>query len=376
MSEPTLGTVMAAVDGLVAAAGDPAVLPGAVEDVRRLFSGSKACLARFGTDLDVGDAIATDVDPGLQRRISGDLKPDFQVLSAAIERVPFGLVYQLHSVAGREWLMNTRAFHEWFAPQDMYDGIACRLVGDPQSYWFFDVQRGKSQPRFDTAERDMLRLLSPVLTRTMEVRRHLGRVELDRDMARDTLDMLADGVVIVDRDLTIIHANDAAERLITAVRSALLTRRGRLAARQGDDQRALKAIVAETLLAHDSPLRRHSSSFVARAGGREQPALSICALPFAGLRYPGRVVIAIKPLSGRPDMTDHLARLFGLTPAEARLAGLLAAGTTVADAASTLAVRLSTVRTHLARLFQKTGTRQQSQLVALLNSVSPPFPAA
>jgi DNA-binding CsgD family transcriptional regulator len=57
---------------------------------------------------------------------------------------------------------------------------------------------------------------------------------------------------------------------------------------------------------------------------------------------------------------------FDLTTAEARVAGLLAAGHSVAGIGDKLGIGVNTVRTHLQRAFAKTGTRRQSELVALV----------
>ena len=71
-----------------------------------------------------------------------------------------------------------------------------------------------------------------------------------------------------------------------------------------------------------------------------------------------------------PDLS-LLHGLFDLTPKEAALAAALASGLTLKQAAAQHAVRMSTARTHLEHIFQKTGTHQQSQLVLLLKSAQP-----
>jgi DNA-binding CsgD family transcriptional regulator len=62
----------------------------------------------------------------------------------------------------------------------------------------------------------------------------------------------------------------------------------------------------------------------------------------------------------------RLRELYGLTPAEARLAGLLAEGRVLKSAAAELGITLQTARTHLKRIFGKTGAANQAQLVRLL----------
>jgi DNA-binding CsgD family transcriptional regulator len=65
-----------------------------------------------------------------------------------------------------------------------------------------------------------------------------------------------------------------------------------------------------------------------------------------------------------------LAGLFDLSPAEARLAISLASGTPLKSAADASDIKFSTARSYLEQIFRKTGTNQQSQLVALLKSAS------
>lgn len=60
-----------------------------------------------------------------------------------------------------------------------------------------------------------------------------------------------------------------------------------------------------------------------------------------------------------------LTRIFKLTCAEARVLALLAEDRTPAEIGATLGVSVTTVRTHLQSLYQKTGSRRQPELVRL-----------
>jgi DNA-binding CsgD family transcriptional regulator len=64
-----------------------------------------------------------------------------------------------------------------------------------------------------------------------------------------------------------------------------------------------------------------------------------------------------------------LMSLFGLTPAEARLASTLAGGLDPARAAQEIGVSRVTARNQLRTIFAKTGTHRQSELVALLSRI-------
>jgi DNA-binding CsgD family transcriptional regulator len=66
------------------------------------------------------------------------------------------------------------------------------------------------------------------------------------------------------------------------------------------------------------------------------------------------------------------AVVYGLTPAQARLAARVVAGEDLTDAAAALGIRASTARTHLKALFEKTGVRRQAALVRVLLSAEAP----
>ena len=60
-------------------------------------------------------------------------------------------------------------------------------------------------------------------------------------------------------------------------------------------------------------------------------------------------------------------QLWGLTAAEARVASLLAGGRSLHEISDLLEIGINTVRTHLQRIFMKTDTSRQGDLVRLLN---------
>lgn len=87
----------------------------------------------------------------------------------------------------------------------------------------------------------------------------------------------------------------------------------------------------------------------------------------------GDVLIAateMRPGTQEPP-ASVLMGLFDLTPAEAQLALALTRGRTLQEAAMQQGIRIKTARTYLAQIFRKTGTGQQSQLVALLAAARP-----
>lgn len=79
------------------------------------------------------------------------------------------------------------------------------------------------------------------------------------------------------------------------------------------------------------------------------------------------VVNRIGMSAGIPSNALVMA-LFDLSPAEARLATHLLSGVSLTDSARACGLSIASARTYLARIFAKTGTHSQHQLVALLRS--------
>lgn len=69
------------------------------------------------------------------------------------------------------------------------------------------------------------------------------------------------------------------------------------------------------------------------------------------------------------DGTTIMKDLFGLTPAEAKLADLLVQDYSIQDAAHKLGRSIGTARIQLRAIFEKTETNRQSSLVRLLMSL-------
>ncbi|MER8389109.1 helix-turn-helix transcriptional regulator [Mesorhizobium sp. M1428] len=70
---------------------------------------------------------------------------------------------------------------------------------------------------------------------------------------------------------------------------------------------------------------------------------------------------------------DAIAALFGLTAAERRVAGHVAAGLTRKEIAAAGGVSDGTVKSQLATIFDKTGTGDQRELELLMRELSPPL---
>lgn len=90
------------------------------------------------------------------------------------------------------------------------------------------------------------------------------------------------------------------------------------------------------------------------------------------LLSPGSPATAILYVSGdhwsRSDRCDQLVELFGLLPSEARLAWTLAQGNSIQQSAELLGITVETARNYSKKVYSKTGTSRQAELVRIILS--------
>ena len=86
----------------------------------------------------------------------------------------------------------------------------------------------------------------------------------------------------------------------------------------------------------------------------------------------GKILVSLNDDQQVKRRVSVAQNLYGLTTAQAQLAQLLVSGCDLSTASEKLGVSINTVRTHLQRLFDKTGARSQSALVGILLSAEAP----
>ena len=373
MIEVDFERLASTIEVLYEAAYNPDKWPAVVSQLCALFNGSKACLAPIGPALSPFDPIATNADPDYNKRYLTEHVDN--LLARVVEGLPLGFVYNDHALFGEDRLRGSRFWNEWMRPQDMYDGVAVKLVQTGSSIWFFDVQRGRNQPRFQKNDLELLRLLSTHLKRASELGTFFGgQTSLQRSFA-----YLPFAVVLVDQDLRILECNAAAEQLLDRANGLLSRRNGILTAHSQQHAAQLSKAVARLCLSTELTLPVQGADLLLRSQLEDRPVLALSIGPGTEA---GRAVhpfgqqaavIFIRDLSQQTSaaFTQQIRSLFALTPREAQLAAALATGQSMKTIAADGAIAYSTLRSTLEHVFRKTGTHQQSELVALLKGLPP-----
>jgi DNA-binding CsgD family transcriptional regulator len=233
--------------------------------------------------------------------------------------------------------------------------------------WGLSIQRTLRQGAFDHHDKRVLAQLSQRLTETATLSLAVGRTKLTG--MTNALELVNQPALALDRSGFVLDMNAAAERILD---DEVRVRNRRLCVRDRQANAALDALIDRLRTTPDTAALPGAPIVVQRSKKRPlvvrvMPVDGAACIPFLG----ARVLLVLSDLDGKPLPDAALiARLFGLSPAETRLASLIVAGLSLVQAAEELGVVHETVRTHLKAMFDKTGTRRQSELVAMLARVS------
>jgi DNA-binding CsgD family transcriptional regulator/PAS domain-containing protein len=291
----------------------------------------------------------------------------------ALQRYPLGEPQVMSSVAGRPAIERSAYYREWGRPQGLIDLVALPLVRTPSTIGNIAMGRGQAAGPVGGRELDALRLLSPHFQRALAIGKLFDLKALEIHAFGETLNGLATPVVLVDPDLVVLSANRAAETLLAASQGIRLVE-GMLTSGTEATDSALRAAVRPGDAAKPS---RHGLGIPVRNGA---PAALIHVLPLTrgglrdGLSPRATAAVFVARMSdGQLPAAEALAALFELTAAEARVFALLAAGRTQQQISAALGIAPGTVKTHLLRVFAKTGTNRQADLVRLANTLAMPL---
>jgi DNA-binding CsgD family transcriptional regulator len=277
-------------------------------------------------------------------------------------------------VAGPERLREARYVREWCAPQGIGDAIAFAIARTPGMVGNISFSRREPAPPLGDGDIVRLRLIAPHVRRAITISDLFGLKAVEVATFGSVLDSFRFGILLVDRDLGIVHANAAAQAML-AEREPVRLEKGRLALADRATQGALERAVGQ---AADDAVALGGKGIGIPASGKDNPRV-VHVLPLRNGRMRGlaeaRAVAAlfIAPAAMPARLSSGaLAAIYDLTPAETNILELLVAGSTQAEIASRLGIAPSTVKSHLLRLFDKTGCRRQADLLKLAESLSSP----
>lgn len=283
----------------------------------------------------------------------------------------------LHGSAVNEWRcchhFHDRNFvdrNEFYQDFLMHHGIRyamCAIVDDNDDHLTtFGSIRAVGQQPFDHAEQLAAQRFGSHLQRVLRLQRHTQNLQTKAELGARAIDALALSMLIVDGKGAILHLNAGAERLLNSRVSGLTCNASRLFTTWPADKNKLAGLIVGAT----SQPAVGGAMFLSGEQTRQVFVTPLpAASPFARDWQTPLALILVMEAGKNLSALQLLGKLYDLSPAELRVASALLSGKSPEEYAQQADVTMNTVRSQLKSLFSKTGTRRQSELVALLSRV-------
>jgi DNA-binding CsgD family transcriptional regulator len=263
-------------------------------------------------------------------------------------------------------------FADWAAPAGMGDylvGTAFQRKGTMN--WLVVAGHAGQRRLASEANIQFLRRILPHVRRAAELQLRLGPEATRLAEALDVLALLRNGVLLVSSNGCVFFLNPAAEAIVAAEDGLCLDRGGRLVAETSRESILLHRLITLATTGHGGPgsLRSGGKLTLSRSSGRRHYILHVVPLSGETGTSTSALIVAIDLEHPAGLSVPELRDLFGLTTAEALTTQGVVRGVGLQHVADQAGVTLSTIRTQLQHVFEKTGTGRQAELTWLLTSV-------
>lgn len=353
-------TLLSLIGQIYDAAADPERWPVVLQQIADAFGAQEASLSAVSPN-SVPWLVAPRTDPAFLQSYGAYYHP-LNLFWQRMVQVPVGTAVANQMVLPKSTLHASQFFNEWSRPQGYLSVMGATLLTEDE--WRVEfVVPGKNE--FGEKHLKLYEAIAPHLKRAVQLTRRLQTTEIERDWSLTALDKIGQGIVIVDPMARILFTNQAAN---SAFHDGLRLAKGVLCGGSPAETASLYNAIAAC--AGDQLSGTHDTVRISR-GATRRP-ISLLIVPFRArtdwlARHAHAAIIFITDPEKSTALDDaQLKMRFGLTPAEARLVRELIGSGSVQDAAEKLAITIATARTHLHRIFSKTGTRSQADLMRLV----------
>ena len=266
----------------------------------------------------------------------------------------------------REFLGST--FYNEFLKQFDIRSVASVATGSvPGEFEALSIYRGPENDGFDIEDIALLEVLLPHLKIAMATRRRIAGLESRIAGCEAAFELIKYAMVLLDKEARVVLINSEARSILEQDRS-FSWKDSRLVPKRQEEAAKLRGLIAMATATATSRATPGGAMSIFRAGMKPLQII-VSPLRSEGASVLPRAVVAVflnDPERSRAIPTELLRTLFGLTPAEARLALCLLDGKSLSDSAELNCVSRETVKSQISSIFLKTGARRQSELVSLL----------
>ncbi len=370
---------LASLSGLIGEIYDATLVPSLWPSVLKRIS---RFVRAAGAALDCKDAVNNTVSVFYE---DGGVEPSFLRLyndkygkldPCAIDHylAPVGEPRATADILPYDDFLRSRIYRELIKPHGFVDGITTALDKSGTSVASVTVFRHARDGVADEEAHRRMRLIAPHLRRAVLVGKATEFRSAEAATFADAFDALSAAMLLVSADGRVVHANRRA-RCVLAAGDPLGARDGKLAARDPETDRGLRTIFAAANHA-DASLGGKGVALPLTTQDRRRFVAHVLPLTGGARRRGGRVYAAVAALFileaafRTPSPPEAIAKAYGLTASELRVMLAIVDVGGAPEVAEALGVAASTVRTHLGRVYAKTGVARQADLVKLVAGFS------
>lgn len=282
--------------------------------------------------------------------------------------IPSGGVVRSSDLHSDREFARSVLYNEVVRPAGAFYATTVSLCRTPTRHTYFLVARRQDKEDYDRRDIAVMQKFVPHLLGAMRVRDRLATADIKAASAFATLDRLETGVVFVDAAGKIMFANRLAEKMLAD--NDCLANYERIFLSDSCTARHLRDLVAACAAGKSAT----GSALLARGSGRAPMEVRVSPLgpvegmemSWGGAARPVAMLLLVDPEREGRARKDDLRRRFGFTSAEANVALEMLKGDGRDAVAARLGVSMTTIRTHLSHIFEKTGVHRQAELVRLL----------
>ncbi|MBR0788608.1 helix-turn-helix transcriptional regulator [Bradyrhizobium manausense] len=288
---------------------------------------------------------------------------------------PHGQIVSIPELVNFDEYRRGRFYQEWMRPQGSSDAANVVLEKSNASCpVMMTVLSGRRM--VDAAMKHRMSLIVPHATRALLVNRAISAKLTLATALADVLDNLSSGIFLLDSSCRLVHANASGHALLAADDVVRIVA-GQLVTSGTEASQTLREAFAARGEATPLAATGHAISLLSPKGERYVAhILPLCSVLRNGGERPQDAVGALllrKVTLGGQSYGELIARTFDLTPAELRVLLSIVEVGGVPETANALGIAETTVKTHLHRVFAKTGVSRQADLVKLAAGFSDPL---
>ena len=241
----------------------------------------------------------------------------------------------------------------------------------------FVISRPKAKKPFSDGDTDLLKRLVPHLRRVFRIYGTTAALRHNNAAGQSALDLIGAACVFLDAHGYILSMSRRAEALI-ADSATLRVKNHRLSTALSMEQSALDACVVAASACGAGSSSDPGAGAVVLHSAQGAP-LYISVLPYRASQTflensPAALLFITTPdEQGRGEHRLWQA-MFGLSPAECRVAEMMKQGMEVAEISDALRIKVDTVRYYQKCIYRKTGVRGQGHLLRLLTRLPSSLP--